>query len=168
MDAVIRQATVDDLPAILDIYNDALLNSTAIWMDHPADLDNRRAWFDLRAAQGYPILVSDIGGTATGYASFGDFRPFDGYRIAVEHSVYLATDARGRGLGSALLTALFPIARSLGKERMIGAVDAGNGPSLALHARHGFAEVGRLPGIALKFGERRDLVLLQKDLLAGP
>lgn len=166
MQALIRPATLDDLPAILAIYNDALETTTAIWMDRPADLGNRRAWFELRAAQGYPILVPEIGGVAAGYASFGDFRPFDGYRITVEHSLYLAKAARGKGLGSALLQALFPLARALGKERMVGAIDAGNTASLRLHKKHGFAEVGRMPGIAVKFGRRRDLVLMQKDLAA--
>lgn len=166
MGAIIRPATLDDLPAILDIYNDAVLHTTSIWMDKPVDLSNRRAWFELRGAQGYPVLVADVGGTAVGYASFGDFRPFDGYRITVEHSVYLARAARGQGLGSVLLTALFPLAKKLGKERMVGAIDATNLASLRLHEKHGFVEVGRMPGVAEKFGRKLDLVLLQKDLAA--
>jgi L-amino acid N-acyltransferase len=164
MNAIIRHATLDDLPAILDIYNDAVLHSTALWMDHPADLSNRRAWFELRAAQGYPILAAECEGATVGYASFGDFRPQDGFRIAVEHSIYLAPAARGKGLGQALLSALFPLARALGKELMIGAIDSENAASLALHARHGFVEVGRMPAVAEKFGRRLDLVLMQKPL----
>jgi phosphinothricin acetyltransferase len=99
-----------------------------------------------------------------GYASFGDFRPFDGFRISVEHSVYVADAARGQGLGRALLEALFGPARSLGKQVMIGGITAGNEASLALHARLGFIETGRMPGIGTKFGRRLDLVFMQKEL----
>jgi len=124
----IRPATEADLPAILAIYNHAIATSTAIWIDTPVDLADRRAWFLLRQSQGYPVLVAEEGGAVLGYASFGDFRPYEGFRATVEHSVYLAGDARGRGLGTALVEALFPLARACGKRIMVGAVDATNEP----------------------------------------
>ena len=73
---MIRDALESDLPAIRDIYNDAVLNTTAIWNEQPVDLANRQAWFNARQAQRYPILVSVENAEVTGYASFGDWRPF--------------------------------------------------------------------------------------------
>jgi phosphinothricin acetyltransferase len=162
--AMIRPATEADLPAILAIYNDAVLNTTAIWNETPVDLENRRAWMDARRAAGFPVLVAEEVGRTVGYGSFGDFRPFEGYRVTVEHSLYVEAAMRGRGLGRALLAALIGEARRLGKRAMIGGIDASNEPSLSLHRRLGFVEVGRLPGVGVKFQRPLDLVLMQKAL----
>ena len=161
---IIRRATPDDLPAILDIYNDAVLNSTAIWNWNTVDLANRQAWFDLRKSQGYPILVADVEGTAIGYASYGDWRPFDGYCHTVEHSIYVAGTVRRQGAGAALLDALIGTARDAGKHVMLGGIEAGNEPSLALHRRYGFTETARMPEVGQKFGRWLDLVFMQKTL----
>lgn len=162
----IRPATDTDLPAILTIYNDAVAGTTAIWNDTPVDLANRRQWLADRRARGYPVLVAvdAAADDVLGYASFGDFRPFDGYRITVEHSVYVAASARRRGIGRALVAALPPLARACGKRVMIGGIEGGNAASLALHAGLGFAETGRLPGVGTKFGCRLDLVFMQMEL----
>lgn len=161
---ILREAHEDDLPGILAIYNDAVLTTTAIWNDTPVDLANRRAWLRDRRARGFPVLVAAEGADVLGYASFGDFRPFEGYRISVEHSVYVAQPARGRGLGRVLVEALFAPARALDKKVMIGGITGGNTASIALHQRLGFQETGRLLGIGTKFGQRLDLVFMQKDL----
>jgi phosphinothricin acetyltransferase len=162
--ATIRSANEADLPQILAIYNDAVAHSTAIWNETLVDLENRRAWLEERRARGFPVLVADENGRAVGYASFGDFRPFDGYRITCEHSVYVAGDARRRGIGTALVAALVEEARRQGKESMVGAIDAANADSIGLHAKLGFVEVGRMPAVGTKFGRKLDLVLMQKVL----
>ena len=159
----IRPATEADLPAILAIYNDAVENTTAIWNEKPADLANRKAWFSERTAKGFPVLVAERDGVI-GYGSFGDFRPFDGYRVTVEHSVYVSKDARGQAAGEALLAALVAEAKLMQKHNMIGGIDASNAPSIALHVKFGFEEVGRMPGVGEKFGKPLDLVLMQKVL----
>lgn len=159
----IRPATEADLPAILAIYNDAVENTTAIWNEKPADLANRKAWFSERTAKGFPVLVAERDGVI-GYGSFGDFRPFDGYRVTVEHSVYVSKDARGQAAGEALLAALVAEAKRMQKHNMIGGIDASNAPSIALHVKFGFEEVGRMPGVGEKFGKPLDLVLMQKVL----
>ncbi|MBS7542400.1 GNAT family N-acetyltransferase [Ancylobacter oerskovii] len=163
----LRHAQERDLVGILDIYNRAVLTSTAIWNDTLVDLANRRAWLIDRVSKRYPVMVAvdeNADDAVLGYASFGDFRPFDGYRISVEHSVYVAEEARGQGIGGQLVETLFEPARALGKKVMIGAITGGNAPSLALHRRLGFEESGHLRGIGTKFGERLDLVLVQKEL----
>jgi L-amino acid N-acyltransferase YncA len=159
----IRPATEADLPAILAIYNDAVTKTTAIWNEAPSTLESRRIWFAERRRAGFPVLVADADGVQ-GYGSFGEFRPFEGYRHTVEHSVYVLDQAQGKGLGKMLLRALIEEARRMGKRVMIGAIDASNYASLALHENMGFEEAGRLPGVGEKFGKRLDLVLVQLSL----
>ena len=161
---ILRDATEADLPGILAIYNDAVVNSTAIWNDTLVDLANRQAWLADRRRKHYPVLVAAREGEVLGYASFGDFRPFDGFRVCVEHSVYVAEAARGKGIGARLVESLFAPARALDKKVMIGAITGGNQASVRLHERLGFVETGYMPGIGTKFGRRLDLVLMQKEL----
>lgn len=157
----IRDATEADLPGILAIYNDAVLNTTAIWNETLVDLDNRQAWWRGRRAQDYPVLVAVAGNDVLGYASFGDWRAFDGYRHTIEHSVYVATGAQGRGIGRALMEPLIARARGLGKHVMVAGIEAGNGPSIRLHERLGFTRVGLMPEVGIKFGRWLDLAFLQ-------
>ncbi len=164
---VIRPATEADLTAILTIYNDAVMKTTAIWHEAPSDLESRRAWYEHRRSHGFPILVAEEDQGAPkvlGYGSFAEFRPFGGYRYTVEHSVYVLDEAQGRGIGKLLLEALISEARRMGKRVMVGAVDASNYASLALHETMGFEETGRMPGVGEKFGKRLDLVLVQLNL----
>jgi L-amino acid N-acyltransferase YncA len=160
----IRPATEADLPAILAIYNDAVVNTAAIWNDDIVDLDNRIAWFRTRLGQGFPVLVAVEGETVLGYASYGDFRAFQGYRFTVENSIYVATSARGKGAGSSLLAALVDAAKEQGKHMMVAGIEAGNDVSLRLHEKQGFVETARMPELGFKFGRYLDLVFLQKTL----
>ncbi|WP_278392279.1 GNAT family N-acetyltransferase [Sphingobium yanoikuyae] len=111
----IRDASPADAPAIAAIYNDAVVNTTAIWNEHQVDAANRLAWLTERQGQGYPVLVAvDALGDVVGYASFSDWRAWDGYRNTVEHSVYVRADQRGAGIGKALMLALIDRARTIG------------------------------------------------------
>lgn len=163
----IRDALPADLPAILDIYNDAVRNTTAIWNETPVDLANRQAWFDARAQQGYPILVAVDGADVLGYASFGDWRPFEGFRHTVEHSVYVRSDQRGKGLGPALMRALIKRAQGGGKHVMVAAIESGNAASVHLHERLGFVVTGQMPQVGVKFGRWLDLTFMQRVLNPG-
>ena len=161
---LVRDAQDDDLPAILAIHNDAVLNSTAIWSVHPADLANRAAVLAERRARGYAFLVASDRGEVLGYATFGDFRPHDGYHRTVEHSIYVVEAHRRRGVARALFPPLLDAARALGKHAMVGGVDATNAGSVALHERFGFRAVGLLPQVGFKFGRYLDLLFMQKML----
>ncbi|WP_237045433.1 GNAT family N-acetyltransferase [Aquipseudomonas alcaligenes] len=159
---LIRDALETDLPALRDIFNDAVLNTTAIWMDNVVDLANRQAWFAARAQQGYPILVAEnAAGEVVGYASFGDWRPFDGFCHTVEHSVYIRADQRGKGLGPQLLAALIERAKACDKHVMVAAIESGNAASIRLHQRLGFAITGQMPQVGRKFGRWLDLTFMQ-------
>jgi len=161
---IVRDAGEADLPAILEIYNNEVLNETSIWNDKIADLASRRAWWEERVSRGFPVYVADVDGAIAGYATFGDFRPHQGYRFTVEHSIYVATPVQRRGIGSVLLTRLIAEARRLNMHAMIGGIAADNTASIALHQRFGFVETARMPQVGFKFGRWLDLVLMQKLL----
>jgi len=163
----IREALPADVPGILDIYNDAVRNTTAIWNETPVDLANRQAWFEARAQQGYPILVAVDETGVLGYASFGDWRPFEGFRHTVEHSVYIRGDQRGKGLGPVLMAALIERARRCGKHVMVAAIESGNAASVRLHERLGFVVTGQMPQVGVKFGRWLDLTFMQRVLNPG-
>ncbi|NRH44174.1 GNAT family N-acetyltransferase [Pseudomonas sp. MS15a(2019)] len=169
MSLIVRDATPADLPAVLHIYNDAVSNTTAIWNETPVDLTNRQAWFDLRATQGYPILVAEnADGAVVGYASFGDWRPFEGFRHTVEHSVYIHPDQRGQGIGPRLMTVLIERARACDKHVMVAAIESGNQASIRLHERLGFITTGQMPQVGTKFGRWLDLTFMQLMLEQRP
>ena len=158
---MIRNATPADAPAIAAIYNDAVRNTTAIWNEVEIDAANRVAWMQARQAAGLPVLVLEEEGEAVGYASYGPFRAFDGYRGTVEHSVYVRSDLRGGGRGRGLMEALITHARAAGYHVRVGAIEAGNAGSIALHRKLGFTHVGTMPQVGQKFGRWLDLALLQ-------
>lgn len=164
----IRAAREEDAPGIAAIYNDAVAHSTAIWNDELVDATNRAAWLMAHRDLGYPVLVAAEDDRVLGYATFGDWRAFDGYRHTVEHSVYVHADARGRGLGRTLMVALIDEARRLGKHVMVAGIDASNTGSIRLHERLGFTSVGLLPQVGMKFGRWLDLAFLQLTLDGRP
>ncbi|MGF6255747.1 GNAT family N-acetyltransferase [Ensifer sp. ZNC0028] len=165
---LIRAAIQDDLPIICDIYNDAVANTTAIWNDTLVDVANRTAWLKARTDAGYPVLVAvSDEGDVIGYASFGDWRAFDGYRHTVEHSVYVHKDRRGGGIGRKLMEALIAEAERLGKHVMIAGIESENAASIRLHAQLGFEDTGRLREVGTKFGRWLDLTFMQLVLQTG-
>ncbi|MCG5077618.1 GNAT family N-acetyltransferase [Paraburkholderia tagetis] len=161
----IRDAGPEDIDGITAIYNDAVLHTTAIWNDQTVDAANRRAWLADRQKLGYPVLVAvDAHQSVLGYASFGDWRAFDGYRHTVEHSVYVRNDQRGRGLGLALMQILIGRAREIGKHVMVAGIEANNAGSIGLHEKLGFEHVGHMKEVGMKFGAWLDLAFMQLRL----
>jgi L-amino acid N-acyltransferase len=158
----LRDASPDDLPGVLAIYNEVLASSTAIFSHQPATLEERWGWWQARIAQGYPVLVARDALGVAGFASFGDFRSGPGYRFAVEHTVHVRADGRGRGVGTHLMRALFARAASLDKHVMVAGVDAGNAASIRFHERLGFTRTGCLREVGYKFDRWLDLVFLQR------
>lgn len=158
----VRDAQPKDVDAITAIYNDAVEHSTAIWNDETVDSADRAAWLEQRQSSGYPVLVAaDDADEATAYATFGDWRAFDGYRRTVEHSVYVRSDRRRNGAGRMLMLELIERARRLDKHVMVAGIDAANEGSIRLHESLGFTMVGRLPEVGTKFGRWLDLAFMQ-------
>jgi L-amino acid N-acyltransferase len=157
----IRDAVEADLEEITAIYNEVLTNSTAIYNDRPATREERIAWWTARREQGYPVLVAVDAGAIRGFATFGDFRSWPGYRYTVEGTIHIHSAARGRGVGSGLLETLLERARILGKHTMIAGVDSENTASLRFLERSGFERVGHLREVGYKFERFLDLIFLQ-------
>ena len=158
----IADASEADLPGILAIYNDAVQHTTAIWNEILVDIANRRAWLTERTTAGFPVLVArDTAGEVVGYASYGAWRPHDGYKHTVEHSVYVRADQRGQGLGPALMQALIERARAANLHVMVAAIESENTASIRLHQRLGFVTSGQMPQVGRKFGRWLDLTFMQ-------
>jgi L-amino acid N-acyltransferase YncA len=157
----LRAARAEDLPQILAIHNDVIATSNAIFSEQPDTLEGRSAWFEQRTAARLPVYVAERGGQVLGFASYGPFRPWQGYRETVEHSVHVRADSRRQGLGRSLLEALVAYAREAGLHVMVAGIDGENAASIALHRALGFEHVGLMPEVAVKLGHRLDLVLMQ-------
>jgi L-amino acid N-acyltransferase len=161
MTIVIRDARDADLAAMLAIYNDAVLTTTAVYDYQPRSSERQAAWFKAKQDQSLPVLVAEDGGAVVGFASYGPFRPWPAYLHSVENSLYVTPEKRGRGIGSALLPALIQRAAERGLHTMIAGVDATNEASLRLHAKFGFEHVAQFREVGWKFERWLDLAFLQ-------
>jgi phosphinothricin acetyltransferase len=148
--------------AILAIFNDAILTSTALYDYKARTSQNMVSWFEAKRAGGFPVIgVEDGDGELMGFGSYGTFRAFPAYKYTVEHSVYVHRDHRGKGLGRVLMEALIDAARRNDLHAMIGGIDAANAGSIALHEQLGFKHYGTLPQVGFKFGRWLDLAFYQ-------
>lgn len=158
---IIREAKHKDLPFILDIMNDAILNSTAIYdygIRNPEFVEN---WFDKKRIDKMPVLVCEVNDHAVAYCSYTLFRPWHAYQYSVEHSIYVHKDYQGQSIGKQLLGSLIEKAKQGGYHTMIAGIDASNVQSCLFHEKFGFQEVGRLKEVGYKFDRWLDLIFMQ-------
>jgi len=161
----LREARLADLEAIDRIYDHYVLHSTCTAQLEPAGMDARLAWFADHDAR-HPIVVAEqADGTIVGWGSLSWYNRRAGYAETVEDSIYVAHDAHRRGIGSAILSHLVRRGTRLGHRTMIAGIAGDQAPSIALHARHGFVEVGRLRDVIRKFETLLDVVYMQRDLI---
>lgn len=160
----VRRATREDCPAILAIYNDAVLTTTASYDLQPRTLEHRLAWFDDHAASDYAIFVAECDGQVVGWSSLSRFHDRYGYRFTCENSVYIAATHRGRGIGGLLLAPLLEAAQHRGLHVVIAVIDASNEASIRLHARFGFEPVGHFREVGHKFGRWLDVIYMQRTI----
>lgn len=153
---------------ILAIFNEAIANSTAIYDYKPRTIETMRAWFESKARGNYPVIGAQAeDGELMGFASYGSFRAWPAYKYSVEHSVYVDTRFRGRGIGRRLLEAVIEAAREQDYHVLIGGIDASNEASIALHERLGFTHCGTIRQAGFKFGRWLDLSFYEL-ILATP
>lgn len=157
----IRPAELGDLAEITAIYNSIVRSSTAIYNSVPSSVEERFAWWQARLEKDFPVLVAADESGVLGYASFGEFRPWPGYRLTVEGTIHIREDVRGRGLGRQLLVRLIEEARAAGKHVMIAGVDSENVASLRFLRAFGFEPAGELREVGRKFGRYLTLNFLQ-------
>ncbi|WP_161156280.1 GNAT family N-acetyltransferase [Vibrio eleionomae] len=162
---MIRYATEQDLPAIVEIYNHAIVNTTATYDYTPYQVHQRKPWFDRLTQGNYPILVWEEQGEIAGYAALEPFRPDRAYCASVMHSIYLSPNHKGKGIGFKLVEALIIEAKQHDFATMIAEIDGANPASIALHQKLGFTYAGTLKNAAKKFDTWLDLVFYEYDLL---
>lgn len=161
MNVIIRNATVEDLPQILEIVNHAILHTTSNYLYEVQTVENQLQWFEEKKSKQFPIIVADYNGTAVGFGTYGTFREKIGYQFTVEHSVYVAPEFIGKGIGKQLLLALIVLAKDGGYHTMIGGIDAANTGSIDFHRKFGFIETGIIKEVGFKFGKWLDLQFMQ-------
>ncbi|GAB7127677.1 GNAT family N-acetyltransferase [Silvimonas sp. JCM 19000] len=147
---------------ILAIFNDAILNSTALYEYKPRTMETMATWFATKRSHGFPVIgLEDESGELVGFASYGSFRAFPANKYTVEHSVYIRNDQRGKGLGKQLLQAIVAAARAHDMHCVVGGIDVANATSIALHEKLGFEHAGTIKHAAFKFGRWLDLGFYQ-------
>ncbi|OAL77226.1 GCN5 family acetyltransferase [Acinetobacter sp. SFB] len=163
MDFQIRPAQIQDLEQILNIYNAEILNGTATWNDKGKSLNDFHNWFKDLTLQQFPFFVAEDleSQRIAGYADYSSFRQITGFKYTVEHSVFIDPAFSRRGLGKALMLKLIDHAKRHHIHVMVAAIDHGNKASIVLHAKLGFKQTGYMPQVGQKFGQWRDLVLMQ-------
>lgn len=147
---------------ILDIFNEAIVNSTALYDYKPRALSSMQSWFELKAKHHFPVVGAESDdGELLGFASYGTFRAWPAYKYSVEHSVYVHKDHRGKGIGHALMLRLIEAAKSQQYHVLVGGIDMANASSIAFHEKLGFTHAGTIRQAAYKFGRWLDLGFYQ-------
>jgi phosphinothricin acetyltransferase len=157
----IRNATEADLPQLLEIYNDIIINTTAVYDYEPHTLEMRQQWFATKQQQGFPVFVATDKNEIAGFSSFGTFRAWTGFRYSVENSIYVSKNHRGKGIAKLLMVPLIDAAKNLSLHTIIAGIDATNEASIKLHEQFGFVETAHLKEVGFKFGRWLDLKFLQ-------
>jgi len=154
--------------SILDIFNEAIANSTALYDYKPRAPETMVGWFEAKNKGRYPVIgIEDAEGTLVGFGSYGAFRAWPAYKYTVEHSIYIDTRFRGQGHGRTLLEALVAAATRQDYHVMVGGIDASNAASIKLHESLGFTHSGTVRQAGFKFGRWLDLAFYQR-ILATP
>jgi L-amino acid N-acyltransferase len=158
---VIRAGTENDLQQMLDIYNDIIVNTTAVFQYDLHTLEMRTEWFKLKKKEGFPVFVAEDEEKVVGFSTIGPFRNWQAYKYSVENSVYVKSNMRGKGIGKLLLQATIDAAKTMKMHTIIAGIDASNEASLRMHRQFGFIEVAYFKEVGFKFDRWLDLKFLQ-------
>jgi len=165
MNYKINPCSEEQLPEILEIFNDAILNSTALYDYKPRKMEDMISWYADKQKGKYPVIgVFDQDMVLLGFASYGIFRSRPAYKYSVEHSVYVRSDKRGKGLGTILLREIVKSAQEQDYHVLVGGIDASNVESIKLHKKEGFVFCGTIKQAGYKFGKWLDLSFYQMIL----
>ena len=157
----IRKAAETDIPKIVEIYNEALIESPYVQDNHPHTIETRTRWYNQRQAEELPIYVAETAGhEVIGFANLNTFLTPE-YNTTVHVSVYVAKSGRGLGTGKMLVHELITWSRANGKHTILAGIDSENAASIRLHQSFGFIEVAAFKEVISKFGQYRDLNFYQ-------
>ena len=162
METIIRSARIEDIETILEIVNDAILKTTAIYDYDVRTLNEQISWFQEKKKQDFPVIVAtDENDKVLGFGTYGTFRMKIGFKFTVEHSVYVKEGHSGKGIGKAILSELISIAKTQKLHVMVGCIDAENTGSIEFHEKLGFKKAGILKESGYKFDKWLDLQFVQ-------
>lgn len=162
MELQLKPCTEKQLPEILAIFNEAILNSTALYDYKMRTMDMIYAWYADKQKGNYPVIGAfDWNDMLLGFATYGQFRVRPAYKYTVEHSVYVRHDKRGHGIGKVLLKEIIKKAEEQDYHVLIGGIDASNTVSILLHEKEGFEFCGLIKQAGYKFGKWLDLAFYQ-------
>jgi phosphinothricin acetyltransferase len=157
----IRKALETDVQRILEIYNEAILNTTATFDTEPKDLENRLSWFRNRD-KNFPVIVAEINKEVVGFASLSKWSDKTAYDITAEISLYIHADHRSRGIGKMLIKQIVAMGQDTDLHTIIARITEGNEQSIHLHKMEGFEMVGVLKEVGRKFNRLLDVTIMQK------
>lgn len=164
---MIRRAVERDLFKVLEIYNDAVLNTTAVYTYNAQTLEERKLWFQKKIENHLPVLVFEENNEVLGFATYGPFRDWPAYKYTIEHSVYVDAGSRRLGIGNALVKEIISIANEQKYATIVAGIDAFNENSIKMHVKLGFEYSGTIRRAGFKFGKWLDLAFYQINL-QGP
>lgn len=147
--------------AILRILNDVIRTSTALFDYHERSAESMAGWFETKERGRFPVIGAVENGRLLGFATYGVFRGWPAYKYTVEHSVYVDSEARGRGIGRALMQRLIDLAEQQSYHTLVAGIVATNAASIALHEKLGFTYAGTIRHAGFKFGQWLDLAFYQ-------
>jgi phosphinothricin acetyltransferase len=157
----IRKALLSDVPAITEIYNEAILTTTATFDIEPKTIAEQRKWFKAHGGRN-PVLVAEVGGQVVGWVSLSEYSTRCAYADTVELSLYIKEAFRNQGIGKKLMAAVLAEGRKAGLHTVISRIAAGNDVSIRLHEQFGFNDVGVMKEVGNKFGQLLDVYIMQK------
>ena len=161
---IVRSASPADAEAVAEIYSHHVLTGTATFDTEPPSSEFWAGKIVTILSHGWPFVVAESGGDIVGYAYASQFRARPAYASTCENSIYVSADRTGQGIGTVLLEALIAAARDHGFEQMIAVIGGAEPASVALHAKAGFVEAGRMRSVGRKFGKVLDTLYMQRDL----
>jgi phosphinothricin acetyltransferase len=152
------------LKDIRDIFNEAILQTTALYEELPRSEETIAAWFAKKRQDGIPIFGVEQQGTVVGFATWGTFRPYPAYSKTAEHSVYIAREYQRQGFGRLLLETIIQEATAHKLHLLVAGIDSANEASIALHRHVGFSHAGTIHEAGYKFKRWLDLEFWQRLL----
>lgn len=161
MKIAIRPYQTQDTQAILDIINYNILHSTALYDYNIRTYEQQKAILDDKLAKKFPVIVAEANGQVVGFGMYSEFRFREAYKFTVEHSVYVANDYHGKGIGNLLLAELIALAKAQKLHTMIAVIDAENQGSVSFHEKFGFKTVGIIKESGYKFNRWLHSVFMQ-------
>lgn len=164
---MIRFMEEKDIPEVLDIYNDIILTSKAVYRYETQSLEEKLQWFKDQQVSHNPLLVFDENGVVAGFATYSQFRSYPGYKHTMEHSVYVHKDYYQKGIATKLMHKLIRIAEEQGVKTLVAGIDGENIGSIKAHEKLGFEYAGTIKNAGYKFEQWLDLVFYQLHL-SGP